>query len=267
MIKLLLCNSNKQIKIFFYISVCLLLFASASFAEKFLEWSPVNNADGYKVYCMDKAVQTYFTNSLDMSNNTKCSINSLVSEFDLIPGKTYYFAVSAYSNITNILDSLYSDKLSYLYDPSDSEDHTDRNVIETAVIDNLDNQNLIIKGNWRVSGGEGPYAENSFYTTKAADSFTFKSPFAGNIRISLHWTYFYNRCLSVPVKIYDGSTLIDTVFINQRENYGQWYVIGEYTFGNTPHVVISAEDHPEVLEGEYKYISICADAVKLELLY
>ncbi len=269
MIRLIFCNSNKQIKIFFYVSVLLLFFTSISFAEQSLYWNQVNHADGYKIYCRPESANTYFTNQLNISNNTRCSIMSLVSAFNLKPDRKYFFAVSAYSSNPNIIDSTQSNEIAYSYDSANSNDNTNGDILETVVIDNLNNSSLIIKGNWKISGGENPYGENSFYTTEPDDSFTFKSPFSGNIRISLCWTYFYNRCLNVPVKIYDGRTLIDTFYINQREkkDCSQWNILGDYTFGNTPRIVITAENHPELLEGEFKYISICADAAKFERLY
>jgi hypothetical protein len=271
MTKLIFCDSNKQIKIFFCLFIFFLFFTFTSFAEEYLTWNSIEKADGYKIYCRPESAQNYFSDAA-ISNNTSIGINSLVSKFNLEFGKTYFFAVSSYSNDPNIFDNLQSNEKKYHYNPDNPANlsvNTSEDILKTAIVDNLSSSNIVIEGNWSVSDGKNPYGENSFYTTKATDSFTFQSPFAGNIKISLHWTYSYNRCLYVPVKIYDGATLIDTVYINQREknNSSQWYLLGEYTFGNKPNVVITAKDEPEVLEGNYKYISISADAVKFKQLY
>ncbi len=57
----------------------------------------------------------------------------------------------------------------------------------------------------------------------------------------MRWTYWSNRCTSVPVEIYDGSTLIDMVNVNQLQNDGQWNVLGTYGFNGTARVVINSQ--------------------------
>ena len=46
---------------------------------------------------------------------------------------------------------------------------------------------------------------------------------------------------TVPVDIYDGSTLIDTVYVNQTANGGKWNSLGTYTFSGTARVVINSQ--------------------------
>ena len=55
----------------------------------------------------------------------------------------------------------------------------------------------------------------------------------GNKKVSLWWTDLDNRCTSVPVDIYDGNTLIDTVYVNHQANGGKWNSLGTYTFSGT----------------------------------
>lgn len=69
------------------ILVLLLLVSVANSAEVVLQWNPVINADGYKVYYGMES-RTYLT----PENTTKTSHTILLD-----PG-TYYFAVTAYNN-------------------------------------------------------------------------------------------------------------------------------------------------------------------------
>jgi hypothetical protein len=45
----------------------------------------------------------------------------------------------------------------------------------------------------------------------------------------------------VPVKIYDGSSLKGTVYVNQLQNGGKWNLLGNYTFSGTAKVVIVSD--------------------------
>ncbi len=75
----------------------------------------------------------------------------------------------------------------------------------------------------------------------------------GNTEVALWWTTYSNRSSNVPVDIYDGANLLDTVTVDQKTNGGQWNVLGSYTFSSQPKVVIRAVGSD----------STCADAVKL----
>jgi len=68
------------------------------------------------------------------------------------------------------------------------------------------------------------------------------------------WTQWSSRSTSIPVDIeYSGNT--DTVYINQKENGGQWNNLGRYYFesGRDYRVTITAQPGPS---------STCADAVR-----
>ena len=75
-----------------------------------------------------------------------------------------------------------------------------------------------------------------------------------SFQISLWWTEYTSRSTSVPVKIYDGTTLLDTVPVNQKANGGAWNVIGTYNFSNKPKIIVVSEGNN---------LSTCADAVRL----
>jgi len=57
----------------------------------------------------------------------------------------------------------------------------------------------------------------------------------------------------VPVDIYDGNVLLDTVTVDQRTLGGQWNVIGQYSFSGTAQVVVRGASSG----------TTCADAVRL----
>jgi hypothetical protein len=59
----------------------------------------------------------------------------------------------------------------------------------------------------------------------------------------------------VPIEIYDGDDLLDTVLVNQRQNGGQFNVLGTYDFSGSATVVVTSET---------RNCSTCADAVQFQ---
>jgi len=109
-------------------------------------------------------------------------------------------------------------------------------------------------GLWGYSSGANPYGGSSRAESSAGATYTFQGSVTGYQEISLWWTYWSSRCSDVPVAIYDGTTLLDTVQVNQRllSLAGKWNVLGTYLFSGTARVVIRAQGG----------CSSCADAVK-----
>jgi len=123
------------------------------------------------------------------------------------------------------------------------------------VIDN-DDPGTSKDGNWGFSSGANPYGINSRAESEAGATYTFQGSVTGYQELSLWWTYWSSRCSAVPVDIYDGAALLDTVEVNQQEQglAGQWNVIGTYPFSGTARVIIRAQYG----------CSACADAVKVK---
>ncbi len=96
-------------------------------------------------------------------------------------------------------------------------------------------------GNWRSSLGASSYSSSSVYSNNSGDTYTFKAPANGSYDVSLWWTYFSNRCSNIPVEIYNGDQLIDTVRVNQLENDGQWNGLGSFEFSGTAKVVLISD--------------------------
>ena len=84
-----------------------------------------------------------------------------------------------------------------------------------------------------MSGGEDPYGNKSLYSDDAGATYTFEASVDGFHGVCMWGTYYSNRCTMIPVEIYDGHTLVDTVYVNQHENGGQWNVLGTYEFTGT----------------------------------
>jgi len=109
-------------------------------------------------------------------------------------------------------------------------------------------------GIWSVSGAANPYGTNSLYNKVAGSTYTFTNNITGNHKISLWWTEWASRSDNVAVEIRNGSTLLETVHINQKNNGGQWNELGTYNFSGTAKVTIISSGNDT---------STCADAVNL----
>lgn len=107
------------------------------------------------------------------------------------------------------------------------------------------------------AGNESGFSsEVSKYVEKTGSSSNSGSPVSNTTEVAIWWTQYSTRSSAVPVKIYDGSSLLATKTVNQRTNGGKWNVLGSYTFKNSPKVVIIAQNSDAG--------SSCADAVRLK---
>ena len=110
-------------------------------------------------------------------------------------------------------------------------------------------------GTWELSVGENYFGEQSVYAYKEASAtYTFAANVNGYYDLLMWWAWYYNRCSSVLVDIYDDNTLIDTLEVNQKDQAlsGMWNHLGAYWFNGNAKVVINGQDNN---------CSTCADAV------
>jgi hypothetical protein len=107
----------------------------------------------------------------------------------------------------------------------------------SIILDNGDSGTKA-SGTWKVSSGPGFYGSNSVYSQTASNTYSFETACSGVKEVYLWWTYHSTRCTSVPVEIYDGTTYIDTVNVNQKNNGGQWNALGTFSFSGKAKVVI-----------------------------
>jgi hypothetical protein len=97
------------------------------------------------------------------------------------------------------------------------------------VIDNGD-PGTLASGTWSVSLAVDPYGADSVFSKKVSATYTFEAERSGLQEVHLWWTEFSNRSASVPVRIYDGATLLATVNVDRTQNGGQWNLLGSYGF-------------------------------------
>jgi hypothetical protein len=123
-----------------------------------------------------------------------------------------------------------------------------------GIVDNGDDGTSPSEANetWLVSNATNSYGANSFYA-QVPSTYSYEACGVNDAHeVYLWWSSFSTRCASVPVDIFDGNTLLDTVVVNQLNNGGQWNVLGAYSFSGTARIVLNS---PGVC-------STSADAVK-----
>lgn len=198
-----------------------------SAAQVTLEWDENSEEDlaGYSVFCRQEGqVYDYYNPVWEGTENT-CTISRDVKS---------YFVVRAYN--TSGMKSGNSNEV--CFQPEDNDQSTDN---PPQIINDNGDAGTSYTGTWNVSSGANPYGDRSFYSNEVNATYTFEAELVGSYEVSLWWTYWSNRCTSVPVEIYDGETLLDTVEVNQKANAGEWNPLGTYVFSGTASVVIISE--------------------------
>ena len=128
------------------------------------------------------------------------------------------------------------------------------NVVSEEVIDDGDT-GTSSSGKWSVSGGLNPYGNQSLYSQASGATYSYESAISGVYEVEMWWTTHSTRGTSIPVEIYDGSTLLETVYVNQQADGNQWNLLGTYEFTSQAKVVIISEGGN----------STCADAIRLTI--
>ena len=108
-------------------------------------------------------------------------------------------------------------------------------------------------GTWRVSGAPNPYGTRSLYIYSTTATYTFQASRSGQQGVYLWWTTHSSRNTRVPVRIYNGSTLVATVYVNQTQNGGKWNYLGSYSFSGLAQVRVMSTSSS---------LTTCADAVR-----
>jgi hypothetical protein len=129
--------------------------------------------------------------------------------------------------------------------------------IPTEVI--IDNGELgtSLTGTWKTSTVKPPYGVSSLYSTTLNATYNYATSLKGFYEVSSWWTSYSTRCTAVPIKIYNGSTLLKTIPSNQRLNGGKWNSLGTYAFGSDAKITVVSS----ALSG----CDTCADAVRFRL--
>ena len=127
------------------------------------------------------------------------------------------------------------------------------NAFAQIIVDN-DGPGTSSTGSWKASGGQDYYGTQSVYSRDPGATYIFTANLNGNHNVSMWWTWYSSRCSTVPVEIYDGNTLLNSVEVNQQDQAqaSTWYDLGNYNFSGTARVVVLSQSSG---------CSTCADAV------
>ena len=198
-----------------------------------LAWGPSNSAPvTYRLFQRTSGQSYDYRQWIYEGSESTYTIDNLA------PDTMYYFVVRACQGDNQSGDS---NEVSYTTQVPPSPDTGNNSGTDISiVIDNVDSRSYST-GTWRKSGGKNPYGGDSLYSRKSDAAYTFESFLRGPLDLSLWWTEFDNRCRSVPVHIYDGDLILDTVYINQLEDGGRWNFLGEYIFKDSAQIVIVSE--------------------------
>jgi len=125
-----------------------------------------------------------------------------------------------------------------------------------AIVEDNGGPGSSFSGAWHVSSMPDYYGDSSLYSIEAGAVYTLEASVVGFNDVSVWWTAHSGRCVAVPVKVYDGSELLATLYVDHREDGGQWNLLGSYSFSGTGRVVIISESSE---------CHTCADAVRFVL--
>ncbi|MEN6337908.1 MAG: multicopper oxidase domain-containing protein [Phycisphaerales bacterium] len=111
--------------------------------------------------------------------------------------------------------------------------------IVEVIVDNLDPGASSV-GTWTASNNPGVWATNSVYSNTAGSTFSFTAGLSPDATYAVFawWNAASNRSQAVPYQIRSGTTLLDTVTVNQRLNGSQWYLLGVYKFADLARVTV-----------------------------
>lgn len=202
-----------------------------------LTWSPSpsTNVAGYKVYSGPTAGQY----------NRAVSAPASPWSTNLPPNTTHFFAVTTVS--VNTLESRFSNEVSWQTAPT-NQPPTNPQPAEVII----DNPDAGYVGSWQVSTKYGGYLGVDYVHDNNSDKGSKKVFFRPRLtpgRYEVAVWYPEQRgntsvCLKVPVKV-TGSSVSDTVFVNQSMNTSQWNVLGVWPFaGGTNESVIFDNINP-----------------------
>jgi uncharacterized protein (TIGR02145 family) len=108
-------------------------------------------------------------------------------------------------------------------------------------------------GQWTLIAAPDAFQEESLVTQENGASFTFDTGHTGCRTVYFWWSQDSGHHDAVPVEIYDGITLVDTVYVNQQTGGGQWQELGTYFFDHGAVVVVLSDTATQ---------TTCVDAVQ-----
>ncbi len=117
----------------------------------------------------------------------------------------------------------------------------DGGVATEIIVDNLDDD-ATSTGTWLTSGGADPHDTDSVYNKTTGNEFQFEADLVSGTQYAVYmwWTTWPSRRTNLPVEIFSGDTLLDTVSVNQKISGGQWNLLGFFTFTDRAKVKTTA---------------------------
>ena len=230
------------IPLFFFLCTTPLSLAYAATVNLAWDASTGSNIAGYKMYYgMSSGNYSY---NVDVGNNKNCSLSGLQE------GKKYYFAATAYN--TGKVESAHSNEISHTVPISSSSGSTSTGSTSTSTPSGTSgSSNTIIidngksgtkaSGSWELSSAPGFYGSNSVWSSQSAATYSYEAASSGSQEVYIWYTQYSNRCTNVPVKIYNGSSLLKTLTVNQQQNGGKWNKLGTFSFGGKAKVITTSK--------------------------
>jgi hypothetical protein len=127
-----------------------------------------------------------------------------------------------------------------------------------VIVDNLDAADTSSAGVWLPSGASGSWGTDSVWANDLGDSFSFTPALVSEATYEVYeWhTEWPSRNTAARHEIRDGVTLLDTVFVNQQINGGQWNLLGTYTFAGPASVTILASPGSSTNTDAMKFVPV-----------
>jgi hypothetical protein len=225
--------------------ICITPYSVAIAAQVTLAWDPnFPVPDGYKLYVRAEGESYDYHFPAWSGTGTTCTIDNLADD------TTHYFVVRAFVGNDESGDS---NETAYTTSDSDTVPPSTNNGQDAVIIIDDGDTGAAASGDWTISGGTDPYGAQSLYSRDADARYTYSSDLSGRYEVALWWTGYSSRCSNVPVRIYDGNVRLDTVYVDQRQDGGQWNVLGSYEFSGRARVEIMSQGSS---------CSTCADAAE-----
>ncbi len=127
------------------------------------------------------------------------------------------------------------------------------------IVDN-DEPGTVATGNWYRSGGADSYGTQSLYSREVGATYRYTIPISApsTYDVNLWWTEFRSRSTNVAIDIKhrDGTA---RVYVNQKQNGGQWNKIGSWYFATDAIVTIHSDSTNKSTNADAVHLVVARD--------
>jgi predicted outer membrane repeat protein len=110
-------------------------------------------------------------------------------------------------------------------------------IADQRILDNGD-PGTTAKGTWASRVTADSYGNNNLVSTQAGATYEFAAAVSGPQDASLWWSQDPGRCPDTEVQVYNGSTLLTELAVDQRKNGGRWNELGTFKFSGSARIVV-----------------------------